>query len=368
VGLPLGVFAVVTGCGGKSKELQQGSSDSSSMSGSSGMGGETTGVPLDGAAIASDATGDNLIVAANDLWTSSDGGVSWTNRTPSGITHDLQWVAVASDGSGTKLVALANGFFHLDPAPPPEGGIFASTDGGRTWIDRTPADDSAHNLAWRSVASDSTGTNLVAVAQDVGVFGPGSIWTSTDGGASWVDRTLNVAAMANQSYSWVASDATGTKLAVAANGGDLWTSTDGGATWTDGTASGPAHGGEFGGLGWSSVASDATGARLVAVADTGDIWASTDSGVTWIDRTPSGPGSSQVWLSVASDSAGTNLMAIDGLVTPEGGDIWTSHDGGVTWYDETADNPALNRGWRAVATNASGSRFVATYQDGVWVD
>jgi hypothetical protein len=304
-----------------------------------------------------------LVVVGTDIWTSTDGGATWTNRTPSGPAHDHSWTAVASDSTGMKLVAVVNGSIDADPDPNlvvQDGDIWTSTDGGATWIDQTPS-GSAHGQAWFSVASDSTGTNLVAATRSQGVLGPGAICTSTNGGVTWTNRTAGASA-ATQQQDWfaVASDSTGTNLVAAAGGGDVWTSTNGGVTWTDQTASGA--------RGWSSVASDSTGEHLVAVADTGDIWTSTDGGVTWTDRTPAGAASNQDWFSVASDSTGTNLVAVDALVTGYDGDIWTSTNGGVTWTDQTTGNPALSQSWAAVASNASGTHFVAVGPGAVWTD
>jgi hypothetical protein len=328
--------------------------------------------PTTGIAVASDSTGMKLVVVGTDIWTSTNGGSTWTNQTPLGPAHNHSWTAVASDSTGMKLVAVVNGAADADPNFNPEvqdGDIWTSTDGGVTWTDRTQS-SSAHGQAWFSVASDSTGTNLVAVTPGQGVLGPGAIWTSTNAGATWINQTAGVPDMVPQGWNSVASDSTGTKLVAATNGGDIWTSTNGGVTWTDRTSSGPAHGppNAIGGWGWASVASDSTGDRLVAVADAGDIWTSTNAGLTWTDQTSSGPASNQVWFSIASDSTGTNLVAVDALVTGNNGDIWTSTDGGVTWTDLTKGNAALSQSWVAVASSATGSRIVAVGPGVVWTN
>jgi hypothetical protein len=59
---------------------------------------------------------------------------------------------------------------------------------------------SAPNVLWSSIASDSTGTNLVACS----FFD--KIYTSNDSGVSWVGRE------SNRFWFSVASDSTGTKL------------------------------------------------------------------------------------------------------------------------------------------------------------
>lgn len=319
------------------------------------------------AAIASDATGTKLVMVGGGIWTSTNGGVSWVDRAPSGLLHIQQWRSVASDATGTNLVAVVNGFYDLPDEDPAafSGDVWTSTDSGVTWIDRT-ASSPAHGGAWSSVASDATGTNLVAATQGLGVFGPGAIWTSTDAGVTWTNRTG--AETSSQSWSSVASDATGKNLVAVGGGSGIWASTDGGVTWTDRTPADPKFEASFGDQveGWSSVASDATGTKLVAAVDTGDIWTSTDGGVTWSDP---GPASSwQVWFSVASNSTGTNLIAVDGLVDGQNGEIWTSTDGGLTWTDQTTGNPAASGQWEAVASNAAGDHLVAMGPGAIWIN
>ena len=130
---------------------------------------------------------------------------------------------------------------------------------------------------------------------------------------TWTDRTPTdpefQASFGNQVQGWssVASDATGTKLVAAVNTGDIWTSTDGGVTWSD---SGPATSWQV----WFSVASDSTGTNLIAVdwlgGNNGDIWTSTNGGLTWTDQTTGNPAASWVWDAVASNGAGNHLVAI----------------------------------------------------------
>jgi hypothetical protein len=117
-----------------------------------------------------------------------------------------------------------------------------------------------HRQSWSSVASSANGQNLVAVG-----FGAG-IWASIDSGMTWTDRTPAdpkfEASYGDQVQGWssVASDTTGTKLVAAVNTGDVWTSTNGGLTWTDRTAGNQAASGP-----WDAVTSNAAGDHVVAI-------------------------------------------------------------------------------------------------------
>ena len=98
--------------------------------------------------IASDSDGSNLIASASNgrLYTSSDSGVSWTERQPAG-DGNKGWKGVASDSDGSHLVAsYYNGY------------VYTSADSGATWT------QSSTYGRWEAVASDDDGTNLIAAA------------------------------------------------------------------------------------------------------------------------------------------------------------------------------------------------------------
>jgi hypothetical protein len=287
----------------------------------------------------------NLVGGA---WISTDGSLTWT---PAQGGPSLAG-AVATNAKGTVLLAVPG----MDDSG---AGIWTSASSGATWT--VPTSPAAFN-GWSSVASDSTGTHLVAAA----AFG--DIWTSTDFGASWTDQTASGPA---HSLNWVsiASSSDGSHLVAAQGGGfvvagdgatgDIWTSSDSGVTWTDRTASGAPHN-----LSWSSVASDAAGTNLIAVGS--GIWTSSDSGVTWTQQATDLIAYS--WVSVASNSDGTQLIAASQTQIGGPGDLWTSYDSGVTWTNSTAGTPAAAQQWTAVAaTQTEIGSFVAVAMRGdIW--
>ncbi len=309
------------------------------------------------ASITSDASGEHLVATSGltipssyteGVWASTNGGVTWNVQTADPAAEvDMTSLASSSDGSVIVGCGAAT------------GGLCTSTNGGVTW----DCSSSTSRLdGWVGVASSSTGTALVAV----NAFG--DIWTSSNSGATWIDRIASGSCPCQQGIA-VASDASGANLVelggihVGGGGpafhGDIWTSNDSGVTWTDRTPSGPAHD-----VPWAAVASNATGDKLIAVGSR--VWLSTDSGATWTDRTPSGVNPSGSWRAVASDATGTHLILANGFPSWTG-DLWTSTDSGVTWTNETAGTCAANQAWSGVASDATGSHLVAVASGGdIW--
>jgi hypothetical protein len=121
----------------------------------------------------------------------------------------------------------------------------------------------------------------------------GSIYTSTDSGASWTARTTS----GTRNWYSITSSSDGTKLAAAVQGGSIYTSTDSGATWVERTTSGTRN--------WYSITSSTDGTKLAAVVLGGSIYTSNDSGVTWVERD-----SARNWVSITSSADGTKLAAL----------------------------------------------------------
>ena len=282
-------------------------------------------------------------------------GLNLTDETTAGgsnaSAHGLRWQAVASSSDGTKLVA----------AETTNKDIWTSSDGGTTWVDQTSG-TSANGGIWFSVASSADGTKLAAVEQQ-----SGDIWISKDSGATWVNKTKGTSA-AGRAWSTIAMSDDGSKLVAVemgpvenATGGDIWTSADGGKTWNDQTTSTGSNA-SANGLAWTPVASSADGSKLVAAeATNGDIWTSSDSGLIWADETQSGAAHGHGWRAIASSSDGTKLAAVvlHPLLPGFGGDIWTSTDSGATWVDRTPSGSMHDLTWQSIASSADGTILAA---------
>ena len=210
---------------------------------------------------------------------------------------------------------------------------------------------------WWFVASSASGQKLAAVANNfTGLQAPngsatsGSVWTSADAGATWTERTAPGAAP----WSSIASSADGTKLAAVGVGTQIWTSGDSGVTWVPRAAN----------LFWDSVTMSADGSRIAAAT----LETTTGSGDGKIYTLAQAPGAAfgegawieqgavQMWRSIASSSDGRKLIAAahrDGATSPQPG-VFTSDNYGVTWTPQPT--PTAVTAYR-VASSADGTRL-----------
>ncbi len=216
------------------------------------------------------------------------------------------WQAVASSADGTKLAAVTS-----------NGSIYTSTDGGATWTGSGPSQ------SWSAIASSADGTVLVATPSY------GQIQISTDSGATWTPK--------GDSRPWTAITCStdGVKFAGTTNYGLIYTSADSGETWTTRLSANS----------WGSIASSADGTKLAAAPSYGQISTSPDSGENWIQQ-----GATTSWRALASSADGVRLAAIDYSTG-----IHISNDQGATWTQAIYD-PFLNH----INSSADGSRLIAT--------
>jgi len=200
---------------------------------------------------------------------STDGGLSWVTLNL-GIGVNDQVFDVALDPSDSSIIWA--GIADASGSQPVN--IIRSTDGGATWANRTPP--LAAPISGRGIAVDPGDSNTV-IAVFGGDFGGGQVWVTTDGGDSWTDRS---AGLPDNPMQAVVYD--GNRLLV--GGGQLfgsenvglYQSTDLGATWT------PLHDGTWPVLVVDAIAVDPNDAQTILVAvDGSGVNRTTDGGATW---------------------------------------------------------------------------------------
>ena len=270
----------------------------------------------------------------NDVWRSTDKGVTWTEMTAgaawggrSGHTS-----VVLSDGS-IILMGGDNGSSHYND-------VWRSTDQGATWTQVTAGAAWAGRSGHTSVVlSDGS---IILMGGNDGTNRLNDVWRSTDQGATWTQVTASAAWTARNGHTSVVLTDGSIVLMGGYSGSykdDVWRSTDQGATWTQMTGSAAWHSRSA----HTSVAlPDGSiilmgGFYKTGLFNTwyGDVWRSTDQGATWT-----------IPYSAFGDRTGhTSLTLPDSSIVVMGGrwgdytqsrnDVWRSTDQGANWTNMT---------------------------------
>ena len=260
---------------------------------------------------------------------------------------DLKWnyfSGIASSATGSRLIASS----YSTTSNVCSGKLFTSVNGGATWTQRLSSQ------AWGAVASSTDGLRLTALVGN-NCESIGMIWTSDDGGDTWVNRTD----WGDLRGGGLASSADGMTIGATGDGpsgyNGLRVSHDRGETWEH-----PVHPADwqFQSFQWADVAVDASGTHFVAAVYGGHVWTSNDTGVTWTQA----PTPEALWMFVASSANGTTLAAVNqGNDTSALNSVFVSVDGGATWTERSP--PTKTDDWlEGVACSADGSTLLVTIQ------
>jgi hypothetical protein len=261
-------------------------------------------------AVNSDGTRIAAAVQTGDIYSSIDGGNTWTADNVDTINSHY-WAGLSMSSDGSKLVA--SDYYVVGP-PASTGNIYTSSDGGSTWT----ADST---IVTTYSARYCTYTTMSSNGARFGTVNSGSfqIYVYIYDGASWINSDVD--SLTPHQFSCITSSSDGKNLAVGAQTNYIYTSTDYGATWIQRTGTGTGY--------WVSIASSSDGSKLVAADNggytTGYIWTSADGGATWTQRTSAG---NLCWRAVACSSDGSFIVA--GV---NGGHVYVSADSGATWTE-----------------------------------
>ena len=221
-------------------------------------------------AVTVSSNGMNMAVASQDgdIWTSADSGSTWTDRILSGSNH---WFALAASSDGSRLVAGTD-----------FGTLIESLDFGATWSEISIPGEHG----WFDIAMSSDGQKIIASD-----YPSQRIFISSDWGISWQVH------LEGMPVAGVTSSSDGTNLAVGIVGGDIFTSSDSGQTWVDRTNSGSRL--------WVSLSSSYDGSTIIAGIVGAGVYLSRDYGQTWSQQTWLGEGP---WLALASNNEGSKII------------------------------------------------------------
>lgn len=217
-------------------------------------------------------------------WRSTDGfanatAVTFTRSGANGETTIFEGDVEGGQGLGTGTSRVILGSFRPGLAP---GTVFISTDGGATFpsapVEVAPATtyDSIWAVKWISGTGAAGVWLAFAHRNDATTLAP-AVYRSTNGGATWT--LLTTVGAVGDEWQGIIRLASGTLLAgLDSSDGALYRSTDNGATWTKVFAAA------------LIVTSDtkvrcfaeSNGSIYMATQDAGHLWRSDDDGLTWV--------------------------------------------------------------------------------------
>jgi len=285
------------------------------------------------------ASGEGLhrpdLSIGDGIYRSNDAGKTWKHL---GLRDGQQIPQLAVDPRDPdKVFAAVAGHPY---GPNKERGIFRSTDGGQSFEKVLPAGDN-ENVGGADVLIDPSNPDVVYAALWEARISPwenvewhggnGGIFKSTDGGKTFQQLTGGLPEKMTQAHLDIAQSNPKRLIAAIAyppaNVG-LYRTDDAGATWVQITKD-PRPAGRIGGGDLAEPRINPKDPDMIVVAST-VTWKSTDGGKTWTGfrGAPGGDDYQNVWFN--PNNPQTILLASDqgAIVTVNAGESWSS------WYNK----------------------------------
>lgn len=321
-----------------------------------------------------------LGAAEGGVWSTLDGGATWTPLTDSQAT--LSTGSIAIDPLNPQTIFVGTG--EQDYLNSYYGaGILKSTDGGNTWVQLPgpfvgPFGASSGGAYIGSIAIDPNNDSILfAGVLEVGGDGSG-IYQSVDGGNTW-SVVLSGAAgnvvifdPTNSSHLYAGLGACGSVCGTAGNASaGIYQSTAGGAlgSWT--LLAGGLPTANVGRISVALAPSSPT-TLYAGIADSSSgallgVYETTDGGTTWAQLlTAPDYCNPQCWFDdvVAVAPNNSDVIYVGGK-----GSVYQSLDGGMTWSDvsDGANGATLHSDTHALTFAADGSLLYVGDDGGTWV-
>lgn len=268
------------------------------------------------------------------LYRSGDGGGTWSEVA---ALHGNSVFAIEFTAAGTAYIGTHNG-------------VWRSDDGGLTWVAANLNIGYNEQVFSVAVAPSDPRVLWIGIASALG-FQKINVMRSTDGGATWANRTPPVGgALSGQAIDIDPEDPN--TVIVGFDGGRLWVTRDGGTTWTDRSAGLP--GGRVNDVVYDGTRLLVGGGQLFGSQFFG-LYQSTDLGVTWTalhDNTWPVP----VVTDIDVDPSDRNTI----VVATAGTGVHRSTDGGATWQLTIGGTDALTGRAVRFQPGDSGTIFLGT--------
>jgi hypothetical protein len=309
-----------------------------------------------------DPEGGIYLGTQDGLWMSSDNAQTWTPLNLNiGINNVVAAVEIGHDDARIIWVGIADAI-GAQPI-----NVMRSVDGGLTWEDMMPPHPAP--MTCTGIAVDPEDANT-AIAVFGGTLGGGEVWTTVDGGSTWINRTAGLPAnpMRAVSYdgarllvggglkfgsqdvglyasfdmgvswqalhddSWplrvvtdITVDSSNSQIIyVTTDGEGINRTTNGGGTWEVGV-------GGTAGFAAQSLRYDPKSSALFLATTSLGIFRSIDGGDSFL---PSGTGMSELNVtSIAASPTNTRLIAVAFAGANSGG-VYRSEDNGARWTIE----------------------------------
>ncbi len=272
------------------------------------------------------------------VWKTTDGGQSWTPVSDSFFGGSIGAVAVAP--SDPSVVYAGTGEETIRGNVSPGGGMWKSTDAGKTWT-HIGLDDSRHIARIRVHPANA---DLVYVAALGHAFGPNDmrgVYRSRDGGKTW-ERILFAGPDAGAVD--LAMDPSNPRILYAStwrfrrgpsffeSGGEgsaLWKSTDGGDSWKEVSRNKGMPTGTLGIIGVSVSPSNPQNVWAIIEAKEGGVFRSLDGGDTWTKTSDSADLRQRAWyysriFADTKDEDTAYVVNVRFHKTKDGGKTWTT--------------------------------------------
>lgn len=291
--------------------------------------------------------------AEGGVWKTTDSGAHWTCLSNSWSTETVDSLAV--DPTNTQIIYAAIGDVPGGIWFP--GGIMKSTDGGNTWNPIGQSVFGDQPMSTILIDPDNHNRLIAASGWYKGIF------VSTDGGTTW-NNTLNDSNNAFVDLSYGIPNGSGVRDLYAIDNNSLWVSTDRGSSWTQANSTFSSA---------KSVAASAVSATSVYVLDGNNqaVYKSTNAGTTLTNVTGnlgSVSNWSQAWYDYylrCQKVAGQDDLFV-GLIS-----VAESQTGGNTWADigltETNSAPTHNDAHAIMLNPANPNQALFGNDGGVYV-
>lgn len=280
-------------------------------------------------ALARDTSGALYVAgAAGGAWKSIDDGASWTSLLDSSVTPSIG--ALAVDPNDARVLWAGTGDYNVSCDAYFGAGMLRSEDGGASWQRR----NGAGAMSLETVSSfaaivvdprDSRHVLAGATSRGCrdGAATAGGIFASRDGGATWVERLGGVAVHS------LVQDYQDRRVYWAGTDRGVYKSTDDGDRWVKQTASKLPNGS----TGRTELAIAPSDGRIVYVLFSGgttgsEFWSTLDGGETWTRRSSGNnacDGQCNYNMTLAVDPLDPQVV-YRGTVR-----LFKSSDGGASW-------------------------------------